>query len=69
MNHLVYIRQWLALVFLMLFVSLAACRGGSEEEVTEDLEPPNHLHDTAWLVTAYQDGEGELVEVLEGTEG
>ena len=52
----------------LLFVFLAACNGAAEEEAADDLEPPDHLHDTAWLVTAYQNSEGELVEVLEGTE-
>ena len=57
---------WLLICFLVLSGSiLAAC---SRNEAIENLEPPDHLHDTAWLVTAYQDDEGELVEVLEGTE-
>ena len=60
---------WLKLVFVSLFIALlAACGGEGDEEAAEELEPPDHLHDTAWLVTAYQDSDGELVEVLEGTE-
>ena len=54
-------------LFLLFIALLAACGGGAGEEV-EELEPPDHLHDTAWLVTAYQDSDGELVDVLEGTE-
>jgi heat shock protein HslJ len=42
---------------------LAACGGAAE-----DLEPPEHLHDSAWLVTAYENSQGDLVDVLEGTE-
>ncbi len=61
--------SWLQLILAFLFVALlAACGGETEEEAAGDLEPPEHLHDTAWLVTAYQNSEGELVDVLEGTE-
>jgi heat shock protein HslJ len=34
----------------------------------DDLEPPLTIHDTAWQVTSYDDGDGNLVEVLAGTE-
>jgi heat shock protein HslJ len=57
------------IMLIFLFIALfAACGGETEEETAEDLEPPDHLHDTAWLVTAYQNSEGELVDVLDGTE-
>jgi hypothetical protein len=52
----------------LLFVFLAACNGAAEEEAAEDLEPHVHLHNTAWLVTAYENSEGELADVLEDTE-
>jgi len=55
-------------ILFLLFVFLAACNGATEEEAAEDLEPPVHLHGTAWLVTAYENSEGELVEILEDTE-
>jgi len=56
------------ILFILLITLLAACGDGTEEETTADLEPPDHLHDTAWLVTAYQNNAGELVDVLEDTE-
>jgi heat shock protein HslJ len=57
------------LVLLMLSLALlAACRETSEEGAEEALQPPDHLHGSAWLVTAYEDRDGELVDVLEGTE-
>jgi heat shock protein HslJ len=55
-------------IFLLLFAFLAACNRTSDEENTEELEPPDHLHDSAWLVTAYENSAGELVDVLDGTE-
>jgi heat shock protein HslJ len=56
------------IIFFLVIALLAACGSEAEEEAAEELEPPDHLHDTAWLVTAYQNSEGELVDVLEGTE-
>jgi hypothetical protein len=32
------------------------------------LVPPEHLHDSAWLVTGYENRVGELINVLDGTE-
>jgi heat shock protein HslJ len=62
-------KSLLKIMLIFLFIALfAACGGETEEETAEDLEPPDHLHDTAWLVTAYQDSSGELVDVLDGTE-
>jgi heat shock protein HslJ len=56
-------------MLVFLFVALlAACGGEADEETAADLEPPDHLHGTAWQVTAYQDSNGELVDILEGTE-
>ena len=55
------------IVFLFILL-LAACASEAEEEIAEDLEAPDHLHNSAWIVTAYQNSEGELVDVLEGTE-
>jgi heat shock protein HslJ len=55
-------------IFLLLIAFLAACNGTSDEETAEELEPPDHLHDTAWQVTAYENSEGELVDVLDGTD-
>ncbi len=61
--------SWLPFILALFFVALlAACGGEADEEAAADLEPPDHLHDTAWQVTAYQNSEGELVDVLEGTE-
>jgi heat shock protein HslJ len=55
-------------IFLLSFAFLAACNGTSDEETAEELIPPDHLHDTAWLVTAYENSAGELVDVLDDTE-
>ena len=60
---------WLQTIIALLFIALlAACGGTAEDEAAAELVPPERLHDTAWLVTAYQDSEGELVDVLEDTE-
>jgi heat shock protein HslJ len=61
-------KQSKVVIFLLLFAFLAACNGASNEENTEELEPPDHLHDSAWLVTTYENSKGELVDVLDGTE-
>ena len=55
------------LVFLFIAL-LAACASEEEEGIAEDLDPPDHLHDTAWLVTGYQNSDGKLVDVLGCTE-
>ena len=34
----------------------------------QGVEPPDHLHDSAWSVTAYQNSDGDLVDILDGTE-
>jgi heat shock protein HslJ len=69
MKRLNEIWRWLSVAKLILLIALlTACNGASEEEAVEELEPPEHLHDTAWLVTAYDNGEGELVDVLDDTE-
>jgi heat shock protein HslJ len=47
---------------------LVACSGASEEEAAVEMEPPDHLHGSAWLVTTYENSDGELVDVLDGTE-
>ncbi len=65
------IKSWQRLVlafFLLLFTLLAACNRAAEEEAAEDLNGPENLHDTAWLVTSYENSVGELVNVLDGTE-
>ena len=62
-------RSLLPIMLIFLFIALlAACASDGEEETAEELEALDHLHDTAWLVTSYQNSEGELVDVLEGTE-
>jgi heat shock protein HslJ len=67
MNHLMKI--WKQPGFMLLLVALlVACSGASEDKAAAGLDPPDHLHDAAWLVTAYQNSEGELFDVLEGTE-
>jgi heat shock protein HslJ len=68
MNRLRLIWQRLSLLILLLIIALlTACSSGAEEEV-EELDPPDHLHDTAWQVTAYENSEGDLVDVLDNTE-
>jgi heat shock protein HslJ len=67
MNHLMKIWKRPGSLFLLVAL-LVACSGASEDEAAEVLESPDHLHGTAWLVTAYQDSSGELVDVLDGTE-
>jgi len=68
MNRVRLIWQRLSLlIFLLIIALLTACSSGAEEEV-EELDPPDHLHDTAWLVMAYENSNGELVDVLNGTE-
>jgi heat shock protein HslJ len=57
----------MAVILILSLVMLAACRGDSEEEAAE-LEPPSGIHDTSWIVTAYEDRNRELVDVLDGTE-
>jgi heat shock protein HslJ len=59
--------QTIAVITVLSIALLVACDGAAEEP-TEVLEPPEHLHDSAWLVTAYENSEGKLVDVLEGTE-
>ncbi len=69
MNHLSKICLEPKVVILFVLVAfLAACSGTSDEETAEELTPPDHLHDTAWQVTAYQNSEGDLVDVLDNTE-
>jgi heat shock protein HslJ len=69
MNQLIKIwNQSKVAIFFLLITFLVACNGTSDEETAEELIPPDHLHDTAWLVTAYENGKGELVDVLGGTE-
>jgi len=69
MNHLIEIwKQPKVFILLLVLIFLAACNGASEGEAIEELVSPDHLHDTAWLVTAYENSEGELVDVLDGTE-
>lgn len=53
--------------FLTLLLSLVMLVVGCAAPES-DLEPPTTIHDTAWLVTSYDDGDGNLVEVLEGSE-
>jgi heat shock protein HslJ len=60
-------RRFNLAILLLIVVFLAACGGTSEEEV-EELEPPTAIPGTSWLVTAYEDSAGKLVDVLEGTE-
>ena len=50
---------------LLLFIAplIGACAEPADEQ-----EPPLSIHDTAWLVTSYDDGTGSLVDVLEGTQ-
>jgi heat shock protein HslJ len=50
-------------VVLVLFIAIVAACGASEE-----LEPPTTIPGTSWLVTAYDDGAGNMVNVLDGTE-
>jgi heat shock protein HslJ len=60
--------RWpIAITLILSVVCLAACRGDSEEGAAE-LEPPSGIHDTSWIVTAYEDRNGELVDVLDGTD-
>jgi heat shock protein HslJ len=54
-------------VFLVLLIALLAACGGAGEPA-EELEPPEAVPGTSWLVTAYDDGTGNLVDVSEGTE-
>ena len=57
--------KWLILLSLsLLFV---ACTSGTEEP-EQDLESPTTVHDTSWNVTSFDDGAGNMIEVLEGTE-
>jgi len=56
------------LITLLSIIMLLVVACSAEEDVAEDLTPPDHVHDTSWNVTHYDDGEGNLVEVLEGTE-
>ena len=54
-------------VMLVVFIAfLAACGRAGEE--AEELDPPSGIHDTSWIVTAYEDRNGELVDVLDGTQ-
>jgi len=64
MMQIRYSFSWLLILFVILL--LAAC-SGVVEEPAETLDPPDHLHDIAWLVTAYDNGAGELVDVLQDT--
>ena len=57
--------QWTFLLILgLLFV---ACTTGTDEAAS-DLESPTFIHDTAWNITSFDDGTGNMIEVLEGTE-
>ena len=60
-------RRSMAITLILSVVCLAACSVVVEEEV-EELEPPSGIHDTSWIVTAYEDRNGELVDVLGGTQ-
>ncbi len=69
MNRLNKIWQGLKIVHVLLMLTfLVACSGASEEEAAVEMEPPDHLHGSAWLVTTYEKSDGELVDVLDGTE-
>jgi heat shock protein HslJ len=56
------------LFILLSFALLVACNMSTEKGAAGELVPPENLHDSAWLVTAYENGAGELVNVLDGTE-
>jgi heat shock protein HslJ len=57
----------MAVTMILFAIILAACSVTLEEEA-EELEPPQAIHGTSWLVTAYEDRTGNLVDVLDGTE-
>jgi heat shock protein HslJ len=60
--------RWpMAVTLILSAVILAACSVTPEEEA-EELEAPQAIPGTSWLVTAYDDGAGNMVDVLEGTE-
>ncbi len=59
--------QLLIPLLLVLFIALVAACGRAGEEA-EELEPPEAIPGTSWLVTAYVDGAGNMVDVLDGTE-
>jgi heat shock protein HslJ len=57
----------MAVTMILFAIILAACSVTPEEEA-EELEPPQAIPGTSWLVTAYEDRTGNLVDVLDGTE-
>ena len=60
--------RWPMAITLILSLAMLAACGGTPEEEAAELEPPSGIHGTSWIVTAYQDRNGELVDVLDGTE-
>ena len=56
-----------SILSLLICLFLAAC-SGSVEAPAEELDPPTGISGTSWIVTTLDDGTGNLIDVLEGTE-
>ena len=61
-----YYKKSIVTLFVTLF--LAACSVDNAQEPVDDLEPPTAVPGTSWTATSYDDGTGNLVDVIEGTE-
>lgn len=63
----VFRRAIAGVAMLLLLFTVPACSTTTEREPTMP-EKPAVLEDTTWSCTAYDDGTGELVDVLEGSQ-